>query len=282
MSIRIVTDSTCDLPSETAAKYGIVVVPAFVNIGDESYLDGVELSREDFYKGLPEYKIHPTTAAPAPGAFTEAYNQLSKVGAKEILSIHIAGNLSGILNAARIGAEAVRDVKITTIDSQQLTMGLGLLAITAAKAAADGRTVSEIVRLIESQIPRTFVFGLLDTLEYLRRSGRVGWAEFSIGTLLNIKPMVRVYMGEVEVLERVRTTRRALARMIELAADLGQLEQIALLHIRGNGRLNDFKQQSRPLFIDNEMPLTVELTPALGAHIGPGGLGIACVTASNT
>lgn len=282
MSIRIVTDSTCDLPSETAAEYGIVVVPAFVNIGDESYLDGVELSREDFYKGLPEYKIHPTTAAPAPGAFTEAYNQLLTEGAKEILSIHIAGNLSGILNAARIGAESVRDVKITTIDSRQLTMGLGLLAITAAKAAAAGRSVSEIVRLIESQIPRTFVFGLLDTLEYLRRSGRVGWAEFSIGTLLKIKPMVRVHMGEVEMLERVRTSRRALARMIELAADLGQLEQIALLHIRGNGRLNDFKQQSRRLFIDNEMPLTVELTPALGAHIGPGGLGIACITASDT
>jgi DegV family protein with EDD domain len=282
MSIRIVTDSICDLPSETAAEYGIVVVPAFVNIGDESYLDGVELSREDFYKGLPEYKIHPTTAAPAPGAFTEAYNQLLTEGAKEILSIHIAGNLSGILNAARIGAEAVRDDKITTIDSRQLTMGLGLLAITAAKAAAAGRSVSEIVRLIESQIPRTFVFGLLDTLEYLRRSGRVGWAEFSIGTLLKIKPMVRVHMGEVEMLERVRTSRRALARMIELAADLGQLEQIALLHIRGNGRLNDFKQQCGRLFIDNEMPLTVELTPALGAHIGPGGLGIACITASDT
>jgi DegV family protein with EDD domain len=282
MSIRIVTDSTCDLPRETAAEYGIVVVPAYVNIGDESFLDGVELSREDFYEGLPEYQSHPTTAAPAPGAFTEAYNQLSKEGAREILSIHIAGNLSGILNAARIGAEAVRDVKITTIDSRQLTMGLGLLAITAARSAAAGQSSSEIVHLIEAQIPRTFVFGLLDTLEYLRRSGRVGWAEFSIGTLLKIKPMIRVYMGEVEMLERVRTTKRALAKMIELAADLGQLEEIALLHIRGNGRLNDFKQQSRRLFIDNEMPLTVELTPALGAHIGPGGLGIACITASNT
>jgi len=282
MSIRIVTDSTCDLPSDTAAEYGIVVVPAYVNIGDNSFLDGVELSREDFYKGLPEYQSHPTTAAPAPGAFTEAYNQLSKEGAKEILSIHIAGNLSGILNAARLGAEAVEDIEITTVDSRQLTMGLGLLAITAAKAAANGRSVSEIVRLIKSQIPRTFVFGLLDTLEYLRRSGRVGWAEFSIGTLLKIKPMVRVHMGEVEMLERVRTTKKALARMIELAVDLGQLEEIALLHIRGNERLNDFKQQSSHLFIDNEMPLTVELTPALGAHIGPGGLGIACIAASNT
>ncbi|GMQ78193.1 MAG: DegV family protein [Anaerolineae bacterium] len=281
MSIRIVTDSTSDIPIETAAEHNITVVPAYVNIGEESFLDGVELSRSDFYKGLPGYTTHPTTAAPAPGAFTDVYNLLAGDGATEILSIHISENLSGILNAARIGAAETAAVNVTFVDSEQLTMGLGLLAITAANFAAAGKRIDQIVSSIEERIPRTFVFGLLDTLEYLRRSGRLGWAEFGFGTLLNIKPMVRVHTGNVEMLEKVRTSKRALSKMINLIEDLGALEQMALLHIGGGKRLDAFKKQTQHLYPENEKPLAVELTPALGAHIGPGGLGVACIVAED-
>ena len=277
MSIRVVTDSTSDIPAEAAAENSITVVPAYVNIGEESFLDGVELSRSDFYDGLPGYSSHPTTAAPAPGAFTEIYNQLASEGASEILSIHIDGHLSGILNAARIGGAETENITITFLDSKQLTMGLGLLTISAARLAAQGHTMDQILSSIEERIPRTYVFGLLDTLEYLRRSGRLGWAEFRVGTLLNIKPMIRVHVGEVEMLQKVRTSKRALVTMIGLIDELGPLEQMALLHIGGGMRVEDFVKQTEHLFPGGEMPHTVELTPALGAHIGPGGLGIACI-----
>ena len=277
MSIKVVTDSTSDIPAEAAAENGITVVPAYVNIGEESFLDGVELSRSDFYDGLPGYSSHPTTAAPAPGAFTEIYNQLASEGASEILSIHIDGHLSGILNAARIGGAETDNIAITFLDSKQLTMGLGLLTISAARLAAQGHTMDQILSSIEERIPRTYVFGLLDTLEYLRRSGRLGWAEFRVGTLLNIKPMVRVHIGEVEMLRKVRTSKRALATMIGLIDELGPLEQMALLHIGGGKRVDDFAKQTEHLFPGGEIPHTVEITPALGAHFGPGGLGIACI-----
>ena len=280
MTIRVLTDSTCDIPAETAAQYGIVIVPAYINIDDESYLDGVELSRTQFYEQLPGYQSPPTTAAPASGTFAEAYKKLAEEGAAAIISIHVATSLSGVLNAARLGTEMVEDVvPVTLFDSMQLSMGLGLLAITAAKAAAAGKTTAEIIAMLEERRSRTHVFAQLDTLEYLRRSGRVNWAEFGIGTLLQIKPLVHVYNGEVEMRDKIRTIKRAMAQMIQYAAELGPLESIALLHTAATDKLEMFRQQTRHLYPSEETPLVVEVTPAIGAHIGPGALGIACVTA---
>ena len=130
MAIRIVTDSTSDIPAETVAKLNITVIPAYINIKDGSFLDGVDITREEFYKQLPLYKSFPTTAAPSPGTFTETYERLAIEGATEILSIHLATSLSGLLNAARVGAEATDAVSVKLFDSQQLTMGLGLQVIT--------------------------------------------------------------------------------------------------------------------------------------------------------
>jgi len=280
MIIRVVTDSTCDIPPETAAAYGIVVVPAYINIGDHSYLDGVELSRTQFYEQLPGYKAPPTTAAPASGTFAEAYKKLAGEGATAIISIHVATSLSGVLNSARLGAEAVEEViPVTLFDSMQLSMGLGLQAITAAKAASEGLSTAEIITMLEERRSRTHVFAQLDTLEYLRRSGRVNWAEFGIGTLLQIKPLIHVYNGQVEMREKIRTSKRAMAQMIQYAAELGPLESIALLHTHAIDKLEMFRQQTKHLYPSDETPLAVEVTPAIGAHVGPGGLGIACITA---
>ena len=282
MTIRIVTDSTSDIPPEAAAKYGIVVVPAYVNIGGESYLDGIELSRREFYQKLPDYPSPPTTAAPSPGAFTETYNRLAEEGATQILSIHVASTLSGILNAARLGAEATDAVEVTGFDSQQLTMGLGLQAITAAEAAAAGHSVAEIVALLSERVKRTYVMAFLDTLEYLRRSGRVSWAQFGIGTLLRIKPILKVHLGTVEMLERVRTSKRALNRFLEIVTELEPLESMAILHTHATQEeIEAFRQQIQFLVPNGLTPLAVELTPALGAHLGPGGFGIACVTVND-
>jgi DegV family protein with EDD domain len=281
MSIRIVSDSTCDIPEETAAAYGISVIPAYVNIGDKSYLDGLELSRSTFYEMLPGLDQPPKTAAPAPGAFAETYNRLADEGATEILSIHVAGSLSAMLNAARVGADSTDAVKVTQFDSQQVTMGLGLLAISAAQDAAAGCTMEEIIARLNERVRRTYVLGLLDTLQYLRRSGRVNWAQFGIGTVLRIKPLVKVYLGEVAMTDKVRSSKRAMQRFLTLAAELGPLEELSLLRIGASDQIDSFREQTEFLVPAGQTPLEVELTPALGAHIGPGGLGIACITANN-
>jgi DegV family protein with EDD domain len=279
MTIKIVTDSTCDIPEPAAAAHGITIIPAYINIGDKSYLDGVELTRQQFYEGLPGYDRPPTTAAPATGSFTEIYQRLAAEGATEILSIHVAGSLSGMLNAARLGAEAAEGIRVELFDSCQLTMGLGLLAIHAAEQAAAGCTMAEIVASLNERVGRTYVFAVLDTLEYLRRSGRVNWAQFGLGTLLRIKPLLRVHSGEVEMLEKIRTHHRAIERLLELVAELGPLEQIAVLHTHNPAGAEQLRQQASHLFPAGSIPLTVEVTPAIGTHVGPGGLGFACMAA---
>jgi DegV family protein with EDD domain len=275
MTIRVVTDSTSDIPEDVVAEYGITVVPAYVNIGDESYLDGIDLSRESFYQRLPSIKEQTTTAVPAPGAFTEVYKQLADEGATEVLSIHVASSLSGMLNAAMVGADVADEIKVTLFDSEQLSMGLGLMAIAAAKAANEGWTMGDIVAMLESRVSRTHVFGLLDTLEYLRRSGRLNWAEFGLGTLLRIKPIIKVHRGEVEMLDKVRTSKRALDRFIEHISDLAPFEDVSLLHTHATDKLDTFRQRTQFLIPGDQKAPAVELTPALGVHIGPGGVGIA-------
>ncbi|HET6446493.1 MAG TPA: DegV family protein [candidate division Zixibacteria bacterium] len=278
MSLRVVTDSTCDIPEELQEEFGITVIPAHINIGNDSYLDGVDLSRAALYEGLPHFNEHPTTAAPSPGTFTETYNQLASEGATEIISIHVAARLSGMLNAARVGSEAADNVSVTLFDSEQLTMGLGLMVIAAAKAARDGQSMDDIVAMLESRSQRTYVFGLLDTLEYLRRSGRVNWAVFGIGTLLRIKPLIKVHKAEIEMLDKVRTSKKALDRFIELVSDLAPFEDIALLHTHSLDKLDSFRERMQFLIPNGVSVPAVELTPALGVHIGPGGLGIAFTT----
>lgn len=280
MSIRVVTDSTSDLPPELAEEYRITVLPSYVNVGDKSYLDLVELSREAFYKQLPNYEQPPTTAAPAVGAFTEAYERLAEEGASEVLSIHVASNLSGMLNSARLGGLATEKIPVTLFDSRQLSMGLGLLAVVAAKAAAAGQTMEEIVAMLDKLVPRTHVFAALDTLTYLRRSGRVSWAEFSVGTLLRIKPLLHVHEGNVRSLEKVRTYSRAVNQLIEHVTELAPLEQVALIHTSNPEGVAKLRAQARHLFPEGEEPVAVEVTPAIGSHVGPGALGFALITAS--
>lgn len=277
MTIRIVTDSTSDLPPDLAAAHGITVLPTYVNVGQESYLDGVDLTRAEFYERLPQFQEPPTTAAPAVGAFSQTYEQLAREGATAILSIHLAADLSGVLNVARLGAEAAQDVAVTLFDSRQISMGLGFLALTAARAAQDGATMPEIVAALEADVPRTYVFATLDTLTYLRRSGRVSWPEFGLGTLLRIKPLLRVHEGRVESLEKVRTWNRALEHLIQHVADLGPLRELALLHTANPQGAKLLRKRASRLVPDRTMPVSVEVTPTIGAHVGPGALGFACI-----
>jgi DegV family protein with EDD domain len=277
MAIRIVTDSTCDLPEAMVAEHGITVVPLYINIGDQSYLDGVELSRQEFYRRLPDYETPPTTAAPGPEVFRQTYERLADEGATGVLSIHISISLSATVDVARLGAKETDAVPVTVLDSKQLSLGTGFLVLTAAKAAAEGRPMDEIIPLLEEQALRTHVFAALDTLEFLRRSGRMSRVMAGLGSVLQIKPLLKMYNGNPTA-ERVRTRKRATERLISLLSDLVPLEQVALVHTHTPDRAEELRQQVQHLLPEGEVP-SVDITPVIGAHIGPGAAGFACVTA---
>ena len=277
MSIRIVTDSTCDLPDELAARHGITVVPMYINVGRQSYLDGVELSREEFYARLPEYDPPPTTAAPGPQQFRRLYEALAEGGATEILSIHISASLSATLNAAQLAAKETTAVPVTVLDSGQLSLGTGFLILTAARAVAEGRSMDEILALLEEQMPRTHVFAALDTLEYLRRGGRMNRALAAVGTWLQMKPLLRMHMGNPTA-ERVRTTEAATQRLVTLLSELVPLERVALVHTHSHDRVADLLRRVRHLLPEGEV-MSEDITPVFGVHLGPGAVGFACVSA---
>ena len=277
MSIGIVTDSTCDLPEEIVAEYGIAVVPLYINIGDRGYLDGVELSREAFYQRLPDYDPPPTTATPGPERFRQAYETLAGEGATEIVSIHISESLSATVNSARLGAQAMEGVPVTVFDSGSLSLGMGFLVLAAARAAAQGRSVEEIVPMLQEQGSRTHVFAALDTLEFLRRSGRMNRALAAVGSWLQMKPLLRMHEG-IPTAERVRTTEAATQRLVTLLKELVPLERVALVHTHALDRAADLLQRVQHLLPKGEV-LSMDITPVFGVHLGPRAVGFACVTA---
>ncbi len=276
MTIRIVTDSTCDLPQSVIDTYHITVIPLYIHIGDKSYRDGVDLSRQDFYTRLPSLPVPPTTAVPGMNSFVEAYRGLVAEGATEILSIHISPTLSGVLNVAQAAAQEATDIPVTVVDSRQLSLGLGYTVLAAARMIAEGRSLSEVLALLADQIPRTYVFAALDTMEYLRRSGRVNHLIANVGELLRIKPLLKMNNG-VATSERVRTQRRSYQRLVQLVGALGPIEQLALVHSNAADRAQALWTQARHLFAGITDPLSVDVTPLLGVHLGPGAVGFACV-----
>jgi DegV family protein with EDD domain len=274
MTIRILVDSTCDVPPDVAEELGIAIVPVYINVGDRSYLDGVDLTRQEFYENLPGYNTFPTTAAPSPAAFTAAYQALVDEGATEIISLHLATKLSNTLNSARLGSLDVEGAMVTMWDSEQLALGSGLQAIVAAEAAAEGKTVPEILALLEEKREKTRIFAMLDTLEYLRRSGRVSWTEFGLGTLMRIKPIVQVYDGEVTVIEKVRTSKRALPRLVQLVESYAPIDRIAIEYAGNLETAERLYQEAKDLFPPGAELTFMELTPAIGSHAGPGVVGL--------
>lgn len=275
MAIGIVTDSTCDLPEETAAQLGIRIVPIYINFDGESYLDGIDLSREAFYVRLPDLDPPPTTAVPGPQMFLRAYDELAAAGATEILSIHISRELSAIVDTAQLAARDA-SVPVTTMDSGSLTLGLGFLAQAAAEAAAQGQTMDEILALLEGQRQRTHVFAVLDTLEYLRRSGRVSRVMATLGSWLRIKPLLKMNNGTATA-EKIRTATGAVERLLALLEARLPLERVALVHTHAIEKAQELRRQAQHLLPSGDV-LSVDITPVFGTHLGPGAVGFVCVT----
>lgn len=274
MSIAIVTDSTADIPQELAEKHKIHVVPAILIIDGQSIEDGKGLTRREFYERMPTMQTTPTTSTPSAGKFHDVYQKLFQQGYQEIISIHVSSLLSGIYNTATSAAQAFSN-KVKVIDSGQLSLGLGFQVLAAAKGAARGLSLDKVVQQVENIRQRVRIFAMLDTLEYVRRSGRVSWARARIGAILQIKPFLEIKNGKVLSLGQVRTRSKGIPQLIEMVRNLGPLEQLAVLHTNAE---SEARKMLENLNISLPDPvLIVNVTTIIGTHVGPNGLGFAAV-----
>lgn len=276
MTIKIVTDSTCDLPTPVIQDLGITVIPLYINIGDQGYLDGIEISRNEFYSNLASYPIHPTTGTPGPLSFKKAFDELANNGATEIISIHISENLSATIHVARSAAEEYHRIPVTVIDSGQLSIGTGFQVELAARLAREGKPRETILKAIGDLRSRTFVTAGLNTLEFLRRSGRMNRFMTGIGSLLNIKPILTMLNGQPGS-DRVRTSLRAEKRLIHLLEERIPIERFALLHTNAYEKAEQFKEKIKDMLPPGEI-FSMDITPVIGAHLGPGAVGYAIVS----
>jgi len=277
MKIGLVTDSTSDLPGFIIDRHSIEVVPAILNLGKNSFKDGEGMSREEFYECLPGLESSPTTSAPSVGNFQACYEKLLTGGADIVLSIHPPVVLSGIFNAARLAAESFGE-RVHVLDSGQLSLGLGYQVIAAAEAVARGAVLGEILELVMSVKQRVRVMALLDTMEYLRRSGRVSWAKAMVGGLFNLKPLIELRFGMVKRIGQARTRTQGIQRLIESINKWGPHERMAILHTNAEITARQFLEDLNPNL--SHPAIVVNVTTVIGTHVGPNGLGFAVVPVS--
>ncbi len=272
--VAIVTDSTADLPQDVAEKLHIHVIPNIIMINGVSFRDGIDLSRESFYQTLPEMQKLPTTGTASPGAYEQLYDQLLASGFQQILSLHPSGLLSGILNAASTAAQAFRG-HVQVIDSQFVSLGLGFQVMAAAEAAQAGLPIDELIAIAANIRQRIRLVAMLDTLEYLRRSGRVSWARAQLGALLRIKPFIELRGGSVLRLGETRTFQKGFERLKSLIQNLGLIKRLAILHTNAEEQADRLLRELGALApVDT---LIVNVTTVIGAHVGPQGLGFTAV-----
>ena len=278
MKLGIVTDSTSDIPVYLAEQNNIQVVSTILVLEGKEYLDGIGITREEFYTRLPSLPASrpPTTAAPSIGDFTGAYETLLSQGCDHVISIHAASQLTTIVNVARQAAQDFPD-KVTCIDSGSLSLGLGFQVLAAAEESELG--LKPALDAIASTRKRLQVTAALDTMEYLKRSGRVPGLVATLGGILSIKPMIELIDGEVKAIGAVRTTKQADERILNFLLGLGDLERLAVLHTNAEPRarnlLSEMMSQARQS-VPRDI-LFVNVTAVIGTHLGPNGLGFAAV-----
>ena len=280
MVVRILTDSTCDIPLEQAKALGITIVPLTVFFGDEAFLDGVELDNAGFYSRLQTNKVSPRTSQPPPAAFEEAYKRLINEGADGILSVHVSSKLSGTYQSACSGWDALPDemkkIPVELVDSGIVSLGMGLPVMQAAKEAQQGLSLAELKARLLDRIARVKILFVLDTLEYLKRGGRIGGAKALLGNILSVKPILSFKNGEIVAVEQPRTRSKAYARIAQLVSELGAVEEMAV--IKSDDEVGQQLVQSLKIIYQGEIP-TYNLGAVVGAYAGPGTAGVVLIIA---
>jgi DegV family protein with EDD domain len=271
-SVRIVTDSACDLPSDVVERYGIAIVPLSIRFGTEEFVDRRDLSPAEFWARCRSSPSLPETAAPAPGAFAQTYQDLATAGAEAIVVVNLSGALSATIEAARQAAREVSEgCEVHVVDSRSVSMGLGALVVQAAQLAEQGTPASEVADAVTDAAARTRVYGTLDTLENLKKGGRIGAAQSLLGSLLDIKPLIEVRDGAVEPAGRQRTRGKALAWLVDTVRREPAVERLTVMHAECDD-LPVLLGQLRSLY-DGEI-LVGDIGAVIGTHAGPRTIGL--------
>ncbi len=278
--VKVVVDSAADIPDDLARQLDITVVPLRVHMGGKTYLDGVDISGEAFYHELEATRSVTTTSLPSLDTLEDAYRRLTAEG-NDVVSVHMSSRLSGTFNAALMATtgDDIPSEFISVVDTHTICMSEGWCAIVAAEAARAGKSMAEVAEIAESAASRSVLYGALETLEYVIKSGRVSRLPGTVGTLLSIKPILTTRPnGEAAIIERVRTRKRVLERIVELTAQLGPLERVAVMHGADPDGAARLIELLRPL--NPPEPVVIgHIGAVLGTHIGPGGVGICCLRA---
>jgi DegV family protein with EDD domain len=271
MAVRIVTDSTCDLPPETVARLGITVVPLTILWDGEELLDGIDIDAPAFYDRLRKSATLPKTSQPSVDRFVAAYRAIPE--SDEVVSIHISSRMSGTINSATAAREQLSGRRIEIVDSEHVSLGLGAIVVIAAEAANAGATADAVAASARAAIQRVHVVALVDTLEFLRRGGRIGRARSLLGSILNIKPILHIQDGEMAPLDRVRTYNRAVERLVQAATEHHDLERLYVAAGGDDAAATALADRIRPLLPGVEVNVG-RIGPVVGVHAGPGVLGV--------
>lgn len=279
VKVAIVTDSTANLPVDIIKEHNIYVIPQILNWEGKSLLDQIDISTEAFYERLPQSKDLPKTSQPAPGQFTEHFQKVAE-GAESIVAIFVSEYLSGTLQSAHLGAQAMGDYPIEIVDSRSVSLGLGLLAVAAARYAAEGHDYKEVAAHVRRLAPRLRVMFVVDTLEYLHKGGRIGGAKRLVGSVLSIKPVLHLEDGKIEPLASIRTKNKAIEHMLDVVLEemRGKKKVHAgVIHARAAEDALYVADRVRSEANPDEL-LINELTPVIGANVGPGVVGMGYYT----
>ena len=267
MSVHVVTDSACDLPQDTIAGKPITVVPLSIRFGGDEFVDRKDLTPAEFWSKVKASPVLPETAAPPPGAFEQAYRDAIANGADGVVCITLSGDLSATYESAELAARNVSDVPIRVVDSKSITMGLGFMVLAAAEAAEAGKGIDDVVGAAEDLIPRTYVYGCLDTLDNLKKGGRIGGAQAFLGSLLSIKPIINISTGVVEEEAKQRTRAKSLKYLADKVKAAGNVDKLAVM----SGAAEDVDQLIDLLAADfpRDQIIVGEIGAVIGTHGGP-------------
>jgi DegV family protein with EDD domain len=271
MPVKIVTDSTADLPDQLIQELGITVVPVYVRFGEEVYRDRVSISEDEFYERLTHDPVHPSTTQPGPQDFLEVYQKLSSE-ADGIVSIHVSGKLSGTCNSALMAKDMLdTGCPVEVVDSETLSMSLGLTAIVAAQMAEAGESLDKVVEAAKQAIPKIHLLALLDTLKYLAKGGRIGKVKALLGSVLSVKPMLAVKDGELVPAGQVRSRAKGIDKLFDFAKNAADIQDLAVVYNTTPDEAQDLAERIGSVF-DREKIRMARLGPGLGVHGGPGAM----------
>jgi DegV family protein with EDD domain len=277
--IRVVTDSSCDLPDDLVAEHDITIVPLSIRFGAEELVDRRDLTPAEFWSKCQHSPVLPETSAPSPGAFEAAFRQAKDAGADGVVCVNLSSKLSATIQAAAQAAKALEpEFPVRVVDSLNVSMGLGLLVLRAARMAAEGKGIDDVAGAVVDAAPRTSIYAALDTLENLKKGGRIGGAQAFIGSLLSVKPIIEVRDGEVHAESKQRTRSRAVAYLVDKVRQAGAIEDLAAVH----GQAPDLEEflDALSAVIDRDRIIVSDVGAVIGTHAGPRAIGVAMIRGS--